>query len=72
NQHLHYQQRYINCDFINPDFEQLATAFGINYKQVAAEADLESLFSDYDLSGTINLIEVLIDKDAFPNYSSKR
>ncbi|MES9897640.1 MAG: thiamine pyrophosphate-binding protein [Sedimenticola sp.] len=72
NQHQHYQQRYINCDFINPDFEQLAGAFGINYKQVAAEADLESLFSDYDLSGAINLIEVLIDKDAFPNYSSKR
>lgn len=72
NQHQHYQGRYINCDFINPDFQQLAGAFGIHYKRVENEGDLDRLFDEYDLSNAINLIEIMIDKDAFPNYSSKR
>jgi len=72
NQYQHYDQRYINCDFINPDYRHLAKSFGINYKRVDSDADLETLFADYDLTGSINLIEIMIDKDAFPNYSSKR
>ncbi|MCU7929349.1 MAG: thiamine pyrophosphate-binding protein [Candidatus Thiodiazotropha sp. (ex Codakia rugifera)] len=72
NQHQLYQQRFINCDFINPDYSHLAQSFGINYKQVTTLADLDNLFEKYDMEQAINLIDILIDKDAFPNYSSKR
>jgi acetolactate synthase-1/2/3 large subunit len=72
NQHQLYQQRFINCDFINPDYHYLAQTFGINYKLIATEEDLDQLFEQYDLRQAINLIDIPIDKDAFPNYSSKR
>ena len=72
NQHQHYQQRYIDCDFINPDFALLARSFGIRHLQIAHQQQLDQLFSDYDLSHDINLIEIVIDKDSFPNYSSRR
>jgi acetolactate synthase-1/2/3 large subunit len=72
NQHQLYQQRFINCDFINPDYGHLAKTFGINYKQVNTPEDLDHLFESYDLRQAINLIDIPIDKDAFPNYSSKR
>jgi acetolactate synthase-1/2/3 large subunit len=72
NQAHHYKKRYINCDFINPDYRLLAESFGIRYKKIQAETDLDDLFSHYDFAHGINLIEILIDKDAFPNYSSKR
>jgi len=72
NQYQHYNQRYINCDFINPDFESLAQSFGINYKKIEHEDDIDLLFNNSDLSHSINLIEIVIDKDIFPNYSSRR
>ncbi|MDJ0806559.1 MAG: thiamine pyrophosphate-binding protein [Gammaproteobacteria bacterium] len=72
NQHQLYQQRFINCDFINPDYGHLARAFGIHYKKVRSVSDLDDLFEHYDLRDSINLIDIAIDKDAFPNYSSKR
>ena len=72
NQHQLYEQRFINCDFINPDYQHLAKSFGINYKSVNNMADLDELFDHYDLRQAINLIDITIDKDAFPNYSSKR
>ncbi|MBT3010576.1 MAG: thiamine pyrophosphate-binding protein [Candidatus Thiodiazotropha sp. (ex Lucina aurantia)] len=72
NQHQLYQQRFINCDFVNPDYGHLAESFGINYKQVTTPEDLDHLFQQYDLRQAINLIDIAIDKDAFPNYSSKR
>ncbi len=72
NQHQLYQQRFINCDFINPDYSHLARSFGINYKRVATTADLDDLFEHYDLHQAINLVDIPIDRDAFPNYSSKR
>ncbi|QEP43218.1 thiamine pyrophosphate-binding protein [Ectothiorhodospiraceae bacterium BW-2] len=72
NQHQHYQSRYINCDFINPDLRQLAAALGICYYLIETEADTEMLFERADLKGSINLIEMVIDKNLFPNYSSKR
>lgn len=72
NQFQHYQRRYINCDFINPDYRLLAASFGIGYQRIDSEEDLDALFRDCDLSGSINLIEIMIDKDVFPNYSSKR
>ncbi|MFI0377207.1 MAG: thiamine pyrophosphate-binding protein, partial [Candidatus Thiodiazotropha sp.] len=43
NQHQLYQQRFINCDFVNPDYEHLAESFGINYKQVTSPEDLDHL-----------------------------
>ncbi|MCU7905790.1 MAG: thiamine pyrophosphate-binding protein [Candidatus Thiodiazotropha sp. (ex Epidulcina cf. delphinae)] len=72
NQHLLYEQRFINCDFINPDYSLLARSFAINYKRVTTLADLDELFEQYDLNQAINLIDIAIDKDALPDYSSKR
>ncbi|MCW8918194.1 MAG: thiamine pyrophosphate-binding protein, partial [Gammaproteobacteria bacterium] len=72
NQHQHYQGRYINCDFINPDFAALAHSFGIHYRKLESEADIEQMFAEDDLRGGINLIEMVINKDKFPNYSSRR
>lgn len=72
NQTQQYNRRFIDCDFINPDYARLAHAFGIHYRQVASEHDLESLFANDDLRTAINLIEIPLDKDAFPNYISKR
>ncbi|MDQ7074617.1 MAG: thiamine pyrophosphate-binding protein [Gammaproteobacteria bacterium] len=72
NQHQQYHDRFINCDFINPDYQQLAQSFGIEYKKVSSETDLDCLFSDFDLKNTITLIDIDIDKDAFPNYASRR
>ncbi len=72
NQSQQYDKRYIDCDFINPDYGHLCQSFGINYWHVADGEGLDRLFSDCDFSGSINLIELMIDKDAFPNYSSRR
>ena len=67
-----YQERFINCDFSNPDYKTLAKSFGIKHQLVENKKDLDTLFSSTDFSNAINLIEVIIDKDAFPNYSSRR
>jgi acetolactate synthase-1/2/3 large subunit len=72
NQFQHYNQRFINCEFINPDFQFLAQSFGINYRKVATETDVDELFDNHGLANSINLFEIVIDKDLFPNYSSKR
>lgn len=72
NQFQQYRQRYINCDFINPDYAKLAASFGINYYYIDSEQSLGSLFENTCMTSGINLIEIPIDKDAFPNYQSKR
>jgi len=72
NQAQQYDGRFIDCDFVNPDYCQLAKSFGINYKRVDSEHDLGELFADFDFSNSINLIEVMIDKNAFPNYTTHR
>jgi acetolactate synthase-1/2/3 large subunit len=72
NQHQQYNERFIDCDFVNPDFADLARSFGINHKRIETEADLQHLFSQMDLTGATNLIEIIIDKDAFPSYQSGR
>ena len=72
NQHQHYRERFINCDFENPDFAQLAASFGIAHKRVERNEDVDALFADHDLTNGINLIEIVIDKNTFPNYSSRR
>jgi acetolactate synthase I/II/III large subunit len=71
-QHQIYSKRHIDCDFINPDFHFLAKSFGINHLRVDSENDLDTLFSEYDLNNAINLIEIAIDKNSFPNYVSRR
>ncbi|MCW9024586.1 MAG: thiamine pyrophosphate-binding protein [Gammaproteobacteria bacterium] len=71
NQFQQYDKRFINCDFINPDYEYLARSFGIQYYKIEQESELEELFS-HDFTDSINLIEIMIDKDLFPNYVSKR
>jgi acetolactate synthase I/II/III large subunit len=72
NQTQQYQQRFIDCDFINPDYEAMAKSFGILYRKIENEKNLNDLFNDCDLHNAINLIEIPLDKDAFPNYSSRR
>lgn len=72
NQFQHYGGRYISCDFVNPDFGLLARAFGIAHRRVVCKADVDAVFAEMDLSGGINLIEIVLERDLFPNYSSRR
>jgi acetolactate synthase I/II/III large subunit len=72
NQFQLYGGRYIDCDFTNPDYELLARSFGIRHWRVAEEADVDRLFADADLTGEINLIELMWDKNAFPSYRADR
>jgi len=72
NQVQSYDNRFIDCDFNNPDYKKLADSFGIYHMLIETENNLDSLFEETDFSTGINLIEIIIDKDAFPNYSSRR
>jgi acetolactate synthase-1/2/3 large subunit len=72
NQNQQYDQRYIACDFANPDFGLLARSFGIGHRRVERVEDIDAVFNDLDLASGINLIEIVIDKNLFPNYSSRR
>jgi acetolactate synthase-1/2/3 large subunit len=72
NQYQLYGERYIDCDFSNPDFGLLAQSFGVAHYRVESEADLDAMFDNADLDGAINLIEILLDKHAFPRYLSAR
>ena len=72
NQTQQYSRRFIDCDFVNPDYAALAQSFGIHYRRVADQRAIEALFTQDDLSNAINLIEIPLDKDAFPNYLTKR
>jgi acetolactate synthase-1/2/3 large subunit len=72
NQFQLYGERYIDCDFANPDFGLLAQSFGVQHYRIETGADLDALFAHADLTGAINLIEVLLDKHAFPRYLSAR
>ena len=71
-QHYQYRERFIDCDFINPDYARLAESFGICHRRVANEAGLETMFATTDFSDGINLIEIMIEKDAYPQYTSRR
>lgn len=71
NQHYLYASRFIDCDFINPDFAVLAKAFGIVHWRLDCEADLARLAAA-DFEQGINLIEIRLDQDAYPNYSVRR
>jgi acetolactate synthase-1/2/3 large subunit len=72
NQFQLYQERYIDCDFVNPDYALLAQSFGIAHWRVENTADVDALFERADLAGGINLIEVMWDKHVFPAYRSDR
>lgn len=72
NQHQQYGQRYISCDFIGPDLGLLARSFGIAHRRVEHIGDIDAVFSELDLENGINLIEIVLDKNLFPNYSSRR
>ncbi len=72
NQYQLYGERYIDCDFSNPDFGLLAQSFGIRHYRIETEAELDALFANADLEHDINLIEILLDKHAFPRYLSAR
>ena len=72
NQYQQYDQRFLNCDFINPDYQYLSKSFGMNYVRVNNENDLDGLFDSLDCNHSINLVEIMIDKDLFPTYSSRR
>ncbi len=72
NQFQRYGERYIDCDFVNPDFALLARAFGVTHHRVGSETDLDALFAHADLERGINLIEILLDKQAFPRYLAAR
>ena len=72
NQVQSYDNRFIDCDFVNPDYKKLAESFNINHTVINSEDDIGRLFDNTDFSSTINLIEIIVDKNAFPNYSSRR
>ena len=72
NQVQSYNNRFIDCDFNNPDYSKLAESFGINHILIESKENIETLFSNTDFTAGINLIEIIIDKNAFPNYSSRR
>lgn len=72
NQFQKYEERYIDCDFINPDYEKLASSFGINYFKVNSSQDIDNLFSSVDFKTSINLVDFYIDKNLFPNYVTNR
>ncbi len=72
NQHQRYEDRFIDCDFTNPDYSQLAASFGVAYHRIAREGDIDEAFDGLDFDHGVNLIEIAIDRDAFPAYSSRR
>jgi acetolactate synthase I/II/III large subunit len=71
NQVQSYGSRFIDCDFANPDFALLAKSMGIAHHRIAAEAEIEGALAG-DLNSGIRLIEIVIDKNAFPDYVSGR
>ncbi|WP_198264356.1 thiamine pyrophosphate-binding protein [sulfur-oxidizing endosymbiont of Gigantopelta aegis] len=72
NQFQQYEERYIDCDFVNPDYELLSRSFGINYHTVSNADEMQGLLAKFDYKESINLIEIMIDKDVFPGYVSRR
>jgi acetolactate synthase-1/2/3 large subunit len=72
NQYQHYQGRMICNEFINPDYRYLAQSFNIAYYKIATVNDVPNVFDAIDINGSINLIEMILDKDAFPDYLSTR
>jgi acetolactate synthase-1/2/3 large subunit len=72
NQFYNYSGRFIASEFVNPDYGKLAESFGISYFRVESEADADRVFGNVDFVHAINLIELILNKDEFPKYSSGR
>jgi len=72
NQFYNYAGRFIASEFINPDYGKLAESFGIEYFRVTSTADAGRVFKTADFRHKINLVELILDKDEFPKYSSGR
>ncbi len=72
NQLHNYQGRFISAEFKNPDYKKLAESFGIRHYRVASLPDADNVFREADFNGRINLIELILDKNEFPKYSSGR
>ncbi len=72
NQAQQYGARYINCDFVNPDYALLAQSFGIRHSRIETEAQIDGVLAGLDVDTGINLVEIMIDRDAFPGYVSRR
>ncbi|MDK9724777.1 MAG: thiamine pyrophosphate-binding protein [Sterolibacteriaceae bacterium MAG5] len=72
NQFQLYQERYIDCDFVNPDYALLARSFGIGHWRIETGDDVDRLFTEADLAAGINLIEIAWDKNVFPAYKVDR
>jgi hypothetical protein len=72
NQFYNYAGRFIGCEFTNPDYRKLAESFNIKYFRVSTLAEAESVFKTADFRNDINLIELILDKDEYPRYSSGR
>ncbi len=72
NQHQGYAQRFIDCDFVNPDYGLLAASLGIGFQHVESEADIDRVFEETDFVAGTTLIEIMLDREIFPNYNSRR
>jgi acetolactate synthase-1/2/3 large subunit len=72
NQHQQYGGRFLDCDFTNPDYSALAAAFGIEHYRVESDEDCRAVFEQAAFHRGINLIELIVDREAYPNYSSRR
>jgi acetolactate synthase-1/2/3 large subunit len=72
NQFYNYAGRFIGCEFTNPDYRKLAESFNIKYFRVSTLTEAESVFKTADFRDNINLVELILDKDEYPRYSSGR
>lgn len=72
NQFYNYAGRFIASEFINPDYKKLAESFNISYFRVSAPEDSGRVCAAADFKKGINLIELILEKDEFPKYSSGR
>ena len=72
NQFQNYDEHYIDCDFINPDYRRLAESFGFAHQRIQNEQDIQRVFDSVDFLNGRTLIEIMLDRDVFPNYSSRR
>jgi acetolactate synthase I/II/III large subunit len=72
NQFYNYTGRFIASEFVNPDYKKLAESFNISYFRVASIEDSKEVLASADFVNQINLIELILEKDEFPTYSSGR
>ncbi len=72
NQFYNYNARFIASEFTNPDYKKLSDSFNIDYFRVASTSDADSAFKTIDFRNKITLIDLILDKDEFPKYSSGR